>query len=49
MLGLLSLEEKGVEWDGINNVERMLDQVKQAMVERARKVCGSVRLWGKNP
>ena len=44
-----SLEEKGVEWDGDNSVEHMWEQVKWAMVESAREVCGSVRMGGKNP
>ena len=44
-----SLEGKGVEWDGDNNVEHMWEQVKRAMVESARKVCGSVRAGGKIP
>ena len=44
-----SLEGKGVEWDGDNNIEHMWEQVKQAMVESAREVCGSVRVGGKNP
>ena len=44
-----SLEEKELEWDGGNNVEHMWEQVKQAMVGRAREVCGSVRVGGKNP
>ena len=39
-----SLEGKRVEWDGDNNVK----QVKQAMVERAREVCSSVRVGGKD-
>ena len=43
-----SLEGKGVEWDGDDNVEHMWDQVKWAMVESAREVCGSVRVGGKN-
>ena len=42
-----SLEGKGVEWDGDNNVEHMWEQVKQAMVESAREVCGSVKVGGK--
>ena len=42
-------EGKGVEWDGDSNVEHMWEQVKWAMVESARKVCGSVRVVGKNP
>ena len=42
-----SLEGKAVEWDGDKNVEDMWDQVKWGMVERARKVCGSVRVWGR--
>ena len=36
-----SLDEKSVEWDG-ENVDHMWEQVKQAMVESAREVCGSV-------
>ena len=39
-----SLEGKRVELDGKNNVEHMLEQVKWAMVEGAREVCGSVRV-----
>ena len=37
-----SLEGKRVEWDGENIVEHMWKQVKQAIVESAREVCGSV-------
>ena len=33
-----SLEEKGVKWDGNNNIKHMWEQVKQAMVESARSV-----------
>ena len=44
MLGLL----KGVEGDG-DNVDHMWKQVKWAMVESAREVCGSVSVVGKNP
>ena len=33
----------------MSSVWRMWEQVKQAMVESARKVCGSVRVGGKNP
>ena len=44
-----SLEGKGVEWNDNNNVEHLWEQVKQAIVESAREVCGSVRLGGKNP
>ena len=44
-----SLEEKGVEWVGDNKVEHMWEQVKWAMVESAREMCGSVRVGGKNP
>ena len=44
-----SLEGKGVEWDGDDNVKHMWEQVKWAMVERATEVCGSVRVKGKNP
>ena len=43
-----SLEKNGVKWDGYNNFEYMWEQVKRAMVESAR-VCGSVRVGGKNP
>ena len=43
------LEGKGVEWDGINNVEHMWEQVKWALVESAREICGSVRVGRKNP
>ena len=39
-----SLEGKRVELDGKNNDEHMLEQVKWAMVEGAREVCGSVRV-----
>ena len=42
---MLSLEGKGVEWDGDNNVEDKWEQVKRTMVESAREVCGSVK-WG---
>ena len=41
-----SLERKRIEGDD-NNVEHMWEQVKRTMVERARKVCGSVRVEGK--
>ena len=44
-----SLEGKGVEWDVGNNAEHVWKQVKRAMVESAREVCGSVRVGGKNP
>ena len=37
-----SLEGKGPEWDGENNVKHMWEQV--AMVESTREVCGSVRV-----
>ena len=43
------LEGKGLEWDGYNNVEHMWGQVKWAMEESAREMCGSVRVGGKNP
>ena len=33
-----SLERKGLEWDGDNNVEHMWEQVKRTMVESKRKV-----------
>ena len=44
-----SLERKGVEWGGANNVELMWEQVKRAIVESAREMCGSVRVEGNNP
>ena len=44
-----SLEGKGVECDGDNNVEHMWERVKRAKVESAREVRGSVRVAGKNP
>ena len=43
-----SLEGKEIEWDGDNNVEHIWEQVKWAMVERAREACGSMS-WGKEP
>ena len=42
------LEGKGVEWDG-GNIEHMREQVEQAMVERAREVCSSLKVGGKKP
>ena len=44
-----SLEGKGVEWYGDNNVEHKSEEVKQAMVENVREVCGSVKVVVKNP
>ena len=44
-----SLEGKRVEWDGNNNVAHMWEQVKQAMVESAREVYGSVQVGSRNP
>ena len=44
-----SLEGKRVEEDGDNNVKHMLEQVKLAMVESTREMCGSVRVGGKDP
>ena len=44
-----SLEGGRVEGDGDNNAEHMWEEVKRAMVESAREVCGSVRVGGKNP
>ena len=44
-----SLQGKRVEWDGDNNVKYMREQIKWAIVERSREVCGSVRVGGKNP
>ena len=46
---MLGLEGNGVEWYGDDNIKYMWEQVKWAMVESARKVCGSVRVGGKNP
>ena len=46
-LGLL--RGKRVEGDGDDNVKHMWKQVKWAMVESAREVCGSVRVGGKEP
>ena len=43
-----SLVGKEVEWDG-DNVKHMWEQLKWAIVESAREVCGSMRVWGKNP
>ena len=40
MLSLL--RGRDVECNGENNVEHMWKQVKRAMVESAREVCGSV-------
>ena len=42
------LEDKGVEWNGDNNVEHMWEQVKRAMIESGREVCGSVKIEEKN-
>ena len=44
-----SLEGKGIEWDGDNNVKHIWEQIKRAMVETARAVYGPVRVGGKNP
>ena len=44
-----SPEGKELECDGDITVEHMREQVKHAMVETAREVCGSVRVRGKNP
>ena len=44
-----SHEGKRVEWDGEKNVEHMWEEVKRAMVEIAREVCGSARVGGGNP
>ena len=44
-----SLEVKGVERDGDNKVRHMCEEVKWAMIESTREVCGSVRVVGKNP
>ena len=39
-----SLQGKGVEWDGDDNVEYKWEYVKRVMVESARAVCGLVRV-----
>ena len=41
-----SLEGKGVECNGDNNIEHMWEQVKRTMVESEREVCGTVRVCG---
>ena len=43
------LEGKRVEWDGEDNAERMMEQIKQEIVESAGEVCGSMRLGERNP
>ena len=43
------LEGNKVEGEDSRNVEQMWEQVKQAMVNRAREVRDSVRVGGKNP
>ena len=35
----MSVERKGIEWDGDNNIEHMWEQIKWVMVESAREVC----------
>ena len=40
---------KRVECDGEKNVEQMWEQMRRAMVESARELCGSVRVEGGNP
>ena len=42
-----SFEGKRVEGGGDNNVEHMREQVKWAMVDSPREVCGSVKKGGK--
>ena len=44
-----SLDGKGVEWDGENNVENIWKQVNRTMVESAREVYGPMKVEGKNP
>ena len=39
-----SLQGKSVKCDEENNVERMWEQVKCAMIDSARKACSSVRV-----
>ena len=43
-----SLQCKRVEWDGESTVEHIWEQMRQAIVESAREVCGSVS-EGKEP
>ena len=38
---------KSLEGKGDDNVEHMWEQVKRAMVESSRELCGSVRIGGK--
>ena len=44
-----SIEGKGVEWDGDNNLKHLWEKVKQVMVENAKEVCDLVTVGGKNP
>ena len=44
-----SLEGERIEGHGDDNAKYMWEQVKWAMVESEREVCGSVRVGGKNP
>ena len=44
-----SLEGKRVAQDGENNIKHIWEQGKQAIIESAREVCGSVRIGRKNP
>ena len=48
MKDMIDFLRKGVEWYGDNNVEHMWEQVKRAMVESVREVCGSVKVVEKN-
>ena len=41
-----SLEGKGVEWDGYNNVEHMWEQVKRAMVGKFKRSMRFSESWG---
>ena len=45
----MCIESKLVEWNEDRNVEQMWEQRKQAMVDSAGDVCGSVRVGEKNP
>ena len=40
---------KRIAWNEGRNVEQMREQVKQAMVDSTREVCGSVKVGEKNP
>ena len=43
------LHSKRVEWDEDRNVEHIGEQVKWAMADSTKEVCGSVKVEVKNP